>query len=502
MPQHVSFARSGAAPIVPEGEHARRWSGAWLALPQVAATLAMSLPLFAASQNRDDPSDILMQTRQSVMQTVRQLPRYVCTQTVDRKRYEPADPEYGNNGTRRIRSCDDTVAAARRGAWKRRLASADRLRLDVAVTQDSPNLENEMYSWARENRFSDRDLFDFVREGAVSTGSFASMLASIFGNPAARFSYIGDSLHDGRMLSEFEYQISRDRSEYRYVFGEERAQQIAVAYDGTILVDPASADLVRLRVRTEQLPAETGACEVTQDLKYGRVHIGDGDFLLPAEADATIIHRDGTEAENRIQYSACHEFRGDSTVSFGDLAQTAGTAPHQKASLPPVSLPPGLALKVVFTDRIDMATAAAGDPIHGRLKGAIRDRSEKILVPEGAAVTGRIMRVQRSYNTSRSWAPERRSAHISLEPSLVIAVRLETLDMGKGPQPFHAAYDSGARRFVKQTGPFSARVDIGSLEDLHAAENQPATATFEFWENDPDHAIKSGLESNWITAAP
>lgn len=493
MLQDVSLARTGAAPAV------RRWGRAWLTLPCIAAPFIIYLPLYAASQNGGEPSDVLMQTRQSVMQTVRQLPRYVCTQTVDRKRYEPADPEYGNNGIRRIHSCDDTVAVARRNAWKRRLASADRLRLDVAVTQDSPNLENEMYSWAGENRFSDRDLLDFVREGAVSTGSFASMLASIFGNPATRFSYIGDSLHDRRMLSEFEYQISRDRSEYRYVFGEERAQQVAVAYDGTILVDPASADLVRLRVRTEQLPAETGACEVTQDLKYARVHIGDGDFLLPAEAEATIIHRDGTEAENRIQYSACHEFRGESTVSFGDLAQAAGPAP-QKASLLAISLPPELAFKVVFTDRIDIATAAAGDLIHGRLKSPIRDRSDKILVSEGAAVTGRIMRVQRSYNTAKSWAPERRSANFSPAPSLVLAVRLETLDMGKGPQPLHAAYDSGARRFVKQTGPFSARVDIGSLEDLHAAEHQPATATFEFWDNDPDHTVKSGLESNWITS--
>jgi hypothetical protein len=494
MPRYVSFVRSGSAPAV------RRWVRGWPALPGIVAALNI-YPLYAASQNRDDPTAVLMQTRKSILQTVRQLPRYVCTQTVNRKRYEPADPEYGTNGVRRIRSCDDTVAAARRGVWKRRLASADRLRLDVAVTQDSPNFENEMYSWAGENRFSDRDLFDFVREGAVSTGSFASVLASIFGNPAARFSYTGDSLRDGRMLSEFEYQISRDRSEYRYVFGEERAQQVAVAYDGTILVDAASAELVRLRVRTEQLPAETGACEVTQDLKYGRVRIGDGDFLLPAEAGATIIHRDGTEAENLIQYSACHEFRGDSTVSFGDPAQTAGPAP-QKAALSPVSVPAGLPFKVVFTDRVDMATAAAGDAIHGRLKSAIRDGSEKILVPEGAAVIGRILRVQRSYNSSKSWAPERRSANFSTAPSLVIAVRLETLDIGKGPQPFYAAYDSGARRFVKQTGPFSARVDIGSLEDLHAAEKQPGTATFEFWDNDPDHAIKSGLESNWITAAP
>jgi hypothetical protein len=497
MPRQESFVGSGAAPIF-------SWNSADLMLPRVASAL-FAIPLFAwaASSYQDDPRDVLLQTRQRVMQTIRRLPRYVCTQTVDRKRYQPADPEYGTNGVARIRSCDDTVAAARRGVWKRHLASADRLRLDVAVAQDAPNLESEMYSWAGENHFRDGDLFDFVRDGAVSTGSFASMLASIFANPSARFSYTGDSLQNGRMLSEFGFRISRDRSEYRYVFGEDRGQQVAMAYDGTILVDSATSDLVRLQLRTEQLPAETGACEVTQDLKYARAHIGDGDFLLPAEAKSTIIHRDGTEAENRIEYAACHEFQGDATVTFDDTEQPAERPMQESAASVPIALPPGLGFKVIFTDRIDAAKAAAGDPIHGRLKTAIRDRSDKILVPEGATVTGRIMQIQRSFNNARSWAPERgATARVRPDPSLVIAIRLEALDAGKGPQPFPATFDSGARRFVKQTGPFPARVDIGSLDELHSAEKQPADATFEFWDNDPDHAVKSGLESNWVTAAP
>jgi hypothetical protein len=124
-------------------------------------------------------------------------------------------------------------------------------------------------------------------------------------------------------------------------------------------------------------------------------------------------------------------------------------------------------------------------------------------VPEGAAVTGRIMRIQRSFHNARSWAPGRGpTAHPRPDPTLVIAIRLEALDAGKGPQPFPAAFDSGARRFVKQTGPLPARVDIGSLDELHSAEEQPSVATFEFWDNDPDRAVKSGLESNWVTAAP
>jgi hypothetical protein len=465
-----------------------------------AGLVFLSVPL--AAQVQDDPRDILLNARQRVMNTIRQLPKYVCTQTVDRRRYEPPDPEYGTNGLRRTRSCDDTVAEARRSGWERHLSSADRLRLDVAVTQDSPTLENEMYSWAGENRFSDRDLFDFVHEGAVSTGSFASMLASIFGNPAARFSYQGDSAPDGRMLSEFDFHIPRDKSEYHYVFGETRTEQVAVSYDGAVLVDPANSDLMRLSVRTEQLPPETGACEVTQELKYTHVRLNAGDFLLPAEAKATIIHRDGTEAENRIQYSACHEFQGDATVRFDNPQPEEGSSNGVETPVPPLSLPAGLPFKVAFTDRIDAAKAAAGDAIHGRLKTAIKDRSEKVLIPEGTLVTGRIMRIQRSYHSSRTFMSDRRNARLEPAPSLVIAIRLEALDAGRGSQPFNAAFETGVHRFVKQTGPFSARVDIGSLEELHSRPKESDTGIFEFWDNDPDHAVKTIVESSWFTAAP
>ena len=68
------------------------------------------------AQNPEEPKEVLLRLRENVMSTVGRLPKYVCTKTVDRKRYEPADPEYGTNGTRRRRSGDETVADARRGA--------------------------------------------------------------------------------------------------------------------------------------------------------------------------------------------------------------------------------------------------------------------------------------------------------------------------------------------------------------------------------------------------
>jgi hypothetical protein len=274
-----------------------------------------------------------------------------------------------------------------------------------------------------------------------------------------------------------------------------------MAYEGTISVDAANSDLTRLSIRTGQLPAETGACEITQDLRYGRVHLGEGDFLLPVEAQSTIIHTDGTEAENRIQYSACHEFRGEASVHFEASQEAAGPSGDADVVTGPVSLPPGLPFKVTFTDRIDVATAAAGDPIHGRLKTAIRDRADKVLVPEGARVTGRIMGIRRSFADSRHSLSDRRAPRIEPNPTLVIMVRLETLDTGGGPRPFQASFDSGVHRFVKQSGPL-LRVDIGSAAELHTHAKQTDTGILDFWENDPNHAVKTSLESNWLTAAP
>ena len=473
---------------LPHFINAFRWSGG-LVLMCVAAY---------ATQGQQEPKEVFWRLRENVMSTIGRLPKYVCTQTVDRKRYEPANPEYGTNGTRRRRSCDDTVADARRGSSRRSLSSADRLRLDVAVNHEHAGMENEMYSWTGENRFSERDLFDFVRGGAVSTGSFTSMLTSIFGNNTARFTYDGDSSDGGRLLSQFGFHIPREKSQYLYVFGPSRERSVAMGYEGTVFADPETSDLIRLRIRTEEPPEETGVCELNQDLEYKRVQLNGSDFLLPSEAQVTVIHTDGTEAQNRITYSACHEFHGESTVRFDYSSGAERAVAEKPVPATPFSLPAGLPFKVIFTDRIDAATAAAGDLIRGRLKTAIRDRNDKLLVAEGTPVTGRIVGISRLYPPSNRVAESRKAP--SRAPSLVIHVRLETLEVGGASQLLKVTFDSGVKRFVKQSSPFSVKVDIGSLDEVHDHSEDSDTASFEFWDSNPDHAIKSGLESNWLTA--
>jgi hypothetical protein len=447
-------------------------------------------------QGEDNAKNVLVQVRRGVMDTLKRLPKYVCTQTIDRNRYEPDSTRYyALDSKRHVHTCDEISTDVTSATWKRRLSSSDRLRLDVAVNHVRASLDREMYSWAGDDHFSHGDLFEFVRDGSVSTGSFSSMLASIFGSDAASFSYNGDSTVGGRLLAEFGFRVPLERSHYSYILngGE---QQMTLAYSGTFLVDPETSDLVRLVVRTNHTPAESGACELTQTLNYDRVSLHGADFLLPTEARVSLIHTDGTEAENLIKYSACHEFQGESTLRFESSPEAGMPRSGNGPSAGSLQLPPGLPFKLVFTERVDTAVAAAGDPIRAKLKTALRDRSSKVLVPEGAVVTGRIVSMRRFYGPSTSQSVEGQRVR-GQRPSLVIKVRLETVDVDGKSYSLKARFHTGFERFAKVASALSSRVEIGNLDTSENSDD----GVFEFWDENQNHVVTSGLESNWFTLA-
>jgi len=460
---------------------------------RVSTSLLLLFGAAARLSGQDDSRTLLLRVSQTVMDTIERLPKYVCTQTIDRDRYEPDRRRFVTFGGERAHSCDEIVAESRSPSWQRRLSSSDRLRLDVAVSHSTPGVESEMYSWAGQGGFGDRSVFEVVRDGAVSTGSFASLLASIFGSDGALFSYDGDNTVDGKVLSEFGFRIPAEKSDYLYLFGRGRKQQTTIAYHGTFLVDPETAELLRLSIRTSQLPTETGACELSQSLDYGRVSLNGSDFLLPTEARVSLIHTDETEAENRIKYSACHEFRGEATVRYEPAPAAVPPASHEQ-SVRALALPPGLPFRLAFTERIDTATAAAGDSIRAKLTTAIRDQSSKVLVPEGSAVTGRIMSIRRFYPASRKQTGDAREPKRQYPP-WELTVSLETLEVDGVAHPFKAAFDARVQRFAKVTGMLSRQVEIGSLDRLQ----DPDAGIFDFWNENPGYVVESGMESSWLT---
>src|SRR5580700_10092380 len=147
----------------------------------------------AALAQSEDPKDLLLRVRANVVDTIKRLPKYMCSLTIERAQY--AGPPY------EPRSCDLLIAQHNKGTLKPDLIANDRVRLDVGVAGI-----NEMFSWVGENRFDDKDLFDLVGQGALQVGDFSGFLTTIFGGEDADFTYQGETELNGRALAKFGFQ--------------------------------------------------------------------------------------------------------------------------------------------------------------------------------------------------------------------------------------------------------------------------------------------------------
>jgi hypothetical protein len=412
----------------------------------------------ATARAQQNPMDLLRLVQARVAESLNRLPRYTCTETVDRALYEP-DHDGGA-------ACD--AGPTEQGAH---VTTSDRLRLDVAI-----GAAREMYSWVGESRFNDRDLLDMVHEGAISTGSFAAFLTAIFHSDNATFTYNGETSEDGRNLSEFGFQVPYEKSHYYFGEGQHR---VITGYDGTFLVDKRAADLVRLAVRTNLLPPEAAVCYASTTLEYTRVPLKSGDFLLPSASRLRIFHIGGGEAENRTVFSNCHQFLGESTITFNPPANGPAVKTGQGQVSRDFVIPPGLPFRVALTEGIDTATAAAGDPLKAKLMTPIRDRS-KTLVPTGASIAARIVRIRQFYGGE---------SHVSLE------IKLESLDVGGVSVRLTAVPDTGQSFAKTKRGTLQRRVELGTLRGL-----EERSAGFVFRDAHQPYLIGSGLESMWMTA--
>jgi hypothetical protein len=297
---------------------------------------------------------------------------------MERRQFEPV-------AGRLHKSCDALLDARSRVQPSLRLASTDWLRLDVGLADG-----REIFSWAGAPQFDERDLDEFVPEGAIGTGAFATMLLSVFENRNTSFQFDGDRTLDGRRLAAYSFQVTEEESHYRV--RTRRKDWIITGYAGELLVDPKTATLARMSVRTDVLPESTGSCEDDTALDYGMVPLGGFDYLLPQSTVQRFIGREGDEGENRITFSACREYRGESTLTFGGRPDAG---PGVSASRALAELPAGQPVVIELASAIAFEGSAAGDRIEGRLAAPIRDAERRTaVVPQGARVEGRLMRVE------------------------------------------------------------------------------------------------------------
>ncbi len=414
-----------------------------------------------------DQDELLRRAIAQVRDTVDRLPRYVCTQTIDRvELYTSAD-----------RTCD----------WwpppdSFRASYSERVRVDVLSTAGG-----ELYSWAGEDQFHNQDLFQLVHTRRLSTGGFSGLLRSIFGNDNA-FSSDGEVTERGRKLRQYSFRVPREKSEYWFGTGAERR---IVDCEGSFLLDPETANLVRLEVKPSEPPQVTGVCQATTTLNYGRTRVNDSDFLLPTSSLFEFVTTRGEEDRNSSAYSNCHEFLAESTLRFEPPKpgqQPSTKAPDQGT----LASPEGLPFRVVFTQDIAFRTAAAGDTFAAKLATSIRDASGRVLVPAGTPVFARIL-------DADLWRGRGRDG-IVLGAHLIF--RLESMTMAGTKRPFVAT----AAQRVESSDPINVdsptnRNVPGWIRqpDLVGLVLAPNTAILEFYGVRPNFVLKAGKQSKWRT---
>jgi hypothetical protein len=342
------------------------------------AILSLTAAVFAAPLG--DPSAVLARGRTRIADAIRNLPRYTCTETVERRYFEPI-ALVGRM------ACDDLTAKKRRGELAVELVAEDRLRLEVAVADRG----SELYSWPGTGKLEGRRIDQIAGGGPSSSGPFGPFLVDIFLQPATRFTFRGESGRPGQTEMNYRFSVPLGASHYTLWTGNSHR---TFSYDGSFVLDGESGELRQLTVRTSELP-NSPACEATSLVNFEQTKIGAGEYLLPKATTLHFLRRNGNETENTTVYSACHEFRGESEIRFEDPQNITESSPDSAAQRK--VLPAGIRMTLALTNEINTSTAAAGDPVTANVSPEILDLKYRKYFPKNSLAKGRITHLERRF---------------------------------------------------------------------------------------------------------
>jgi hypothetical protein len=169
-----------------------------------------------------------------------------------------------------------------------------------------------------------------------------------------------------------------------------------VGFHGSFYAEAGTQDALRLEVEADALPAKLDLRRVSDTMEYKRARIGGSEFLLPSGSEVVMVSTRGDASLNVVGFSACHEFAGESTLTFGDDAVTeAATASAAKKQ--ELKLPRNTEIVLRLVDAIDTDTAAVGDPVRAALDSDVKEKGQ-VLLQKGVEVSGRIVRLEHYEN--------------------------------------------------------------------------------------------------------
>jgi hypothetical protein len=218
-----------------------------------------------------------------------------------------------------------------------------------------------------------------------------------------------------------------------------------VGFRGSFWAEETTLNLARLEVHAADLPPALELKEVIDVMDYSLQRIGGSDFLLPAASEMIMTDVTGSESRNRIRFSDCRQYSGQSVISFEEPAPST-PPPATPETGRAIDLPADLALTVELTSLIESGRTAVGDPVTAVVLRDTRWKGQ-LVTPKGALLSGRLKRLER--RVDNYWIPAR--APVSY---YIVGIEFDTLEFESARTVFSGVLEEIGR--LASTGMQSA----------------------------------------------
>jgi hypothetical protein len=401
----------------------------------------------ASAQDSTDDQALLAAIQSQARQNLDHLPDYICEQSVERHRQDAPDEPF---------------------------LSVDTLRVEVGLIGD-----RELFAWPDSDRFEEEELADLIQHGTVGSGNFGLHARNVFTTSGPDFTYRGEEELEGRKVHRYDFDVPLQRSSYHL-----RVQplQARVPFHGSFWADVETLDLVRLEVIADDIPQELGLVVATDRMDYARAAIGTSEFLLPKGSELNMVGVGGIASRNFTKFSGCRQYVGESSISFH--APSAG-GDHQASRGGDLRLPPRVNLELSLVDEIDSRNAVIGSPVRAVLAKPLKD-GEEILIPKGASVLGRLVRMEKYQNPVDHF---------------VVGLEFHTVEFDGRQAGFTATMReaSGSSSLMKQAKSLDPKFTKRRKPSMNILvnETQRGQGTLYWKANKP--VIQPGLKMRWVT---
>lgn len=147
--------------------------------------------------------------------------------------------------------------------------------------------------------------------GNISSGEFGTMLERLFDPVSAvQFGYERKTTLRGVAVDVFAYRVSNEHG-YTLYSGNQKYES---AWEGLIYADRATGAVMRISMDCVGIPFNFPVHHLNMTLDYGRVKIGQREYLLPAKFELT-QESSGGVTNNRAEYGGYRKFETDASFS-------------------------------------------------------------------------------------------------------------------------------------------------------------------------------------------